>query len=274
MNVEKVVDTITKWLIDYSDQSKTNGYVVGVSGGIDSAVVSTLCARTGKPTICVSMPIRQNQDSLDRSILHMMWLEQQYKNVKTVTVDLTNTFDSLMSSLPEYAVTDLSAVNSRSRLRMCLLYAFANAVNYIVVGTGNKVEDMGVCFFTKYGDGGVDVSPIGDLLKTEVYEVANYLQISQQIKTAKPSDDLWTDCRSDEDQIGATYPELEWAMGFCENYFKDLPATTNFDNIIIDVNDVCLTERQQQVLRIFINRHRQGVHKMMMPPICELKIER
>lgn len=268
MNVTKVVDTITNWLIDYSNHSKTNGYVVGVSGGIDSAVVSTLCARTGRPTMCVSMPIHQNQNSLDRSVLHNLWLCEQFKNVESFVVDLTETFDVTMKNLPDRAISELSAVNTRSRLRMVTLYSFAGTNKSLVVGAGNKVEDMGVGFFTKYGDGGVDLSPIGDLLKTEVYEVADYLQISNDIKKAKPSDDLWADSRSDEDQIGATYPELQWAMKYCEDYYRGLP---NFDFPIMGIDDACLSDRQQQVLKIFIDRHRQNAHKMQMPPICMIE---
>jgi len=239
---------IVDWL------SKYKGFVVGISGGVDSALVSTLCAKTGLPTVVVSLPIHQPKSHLERANEHIKWLKEKFPNVTSFEVDLTETFETFKKSIPLCAVSDLSLVNARSRLRMTTLYNFANSFGHVVAGTGNKVEDYGVAFFTKYGDGGVDISPIGDLTKTEVWNLARHLGVCESIVNAKPTDGLWNDDRSDEDQIGATYPELEWAMDFYENFDKTK----------------VLTERQQIVYNIYKTRHEQGLHKMCMPPVCKI----
>jgi NAD+ synthase len=204
---------ISDWLENYLEEADMNCFVIGISGGIDSALVSTLCAQTGKKTIIVSMPIHQQSEQLNRAYKHADWLTQRYPNIKSYTKDLSVLFDNFKSlfGVPEHK---LALANSRSRLRMVTLYQMAGMNKGLVVGTGNKVEDFGIGFFTKYGDGGVDISPIADLTKTEVRAMAKELGIIEDILTAKPTDGLWDDDRTDEDQIGATYEELEWAMDF------------------------------------------------------------
>jgi len=247
MNCENVERQIINWLKMY------NGFVVGVSGGVDSSLVSTLCAKTKLPTILVSLPIHQPSSHLERAHEHIDWLKAKHSNVTSFEVDLTETFETFKKSIPSCAASDLALVNMRSRLRMTTLYNFANSNGCVVAGTGNKVEDFGVAFFTKYGDGGVDISPIGDLLKTEVWELARYLGVSESIVNAVPTDGLWDNDRSDEDQIGATYPELEWAMDYMETK-----------------KSIKLTSRQEEVLFIYNTRHDNGMHKMSMPPVCKI----
>jgi NAD+ synthase len=187
-------------------------FVVGVSGGIDSAVVSTLCAETGLPVYVVGMPIHQDEGQRTLSINHLLWLTENYKNVSMVQFDLTDVFEQFKKSLSGYAQDPLALANTRSRLRMVTLYQIAGENSGLVVGTGNKVEDYGVGFYTKYGDGGVDIAPIADLYKTEVWELGKHLGVSQDIIEAKPTDGLWDDKRTDEDQLGASYEDLELAM--------------------------------------------------------------
>ncbi len=239
------MNEIVEWLKSYISTSGLGTFVVGISGGVDSALVSTLCAESGTPTILVSMPIHQQQNELNRANTHIKWLENSYSNVSKITVDLTNlydTFESLFSNRHELALA-----NSRARLRMTTLYQIAQSNGALVVGTGNKVEDFGVGFFTKYGDGGVDISPIADLMKSEVREMARELGVSSQILDAQPTDGLWGDSRTDEDQIGATYDELEWAMGYEEGF--------------------TLTKRQQEVLDIYNKFNKQNKHKMRPIPV-------
>lgn len=263
LDYAQVENKITNWLRDYANKSGLNGYVIGVSGGIDSAVVSTLCALTGLPLTCVVMPIHQEVSQTERGVRHIQFLKSKFANVDFKTVDLTIAFDDMKglvgaSGSFEGVSADqefLAMANTRSRLRMVALYAIGNAHGYLVAGTGNKVEDYGVGFFTKFGDGGVDVSPIGQLTKTEVYELAAHLGINQEILDARPTDGLWSDGRTDEDQIGATYPELEWAMEYYDSVDKD---------------DSLLTERQKEVLAIYTRRHEGNAHKMNMPPVCEI----
>jgi len=257
MDCIKVEKQIVNWLQSY------NGFVIGISGGVDSALVSTLCAKTKKPVIVVSMPIHQPKSHLDRAHNHMNWLKRNFTNVTSFEVDLTETFEVWKKSIPFDAISDLALVNARSRLRMVTLYNFANSYGYVVAGTGNKVEDFGVGFFTKYGDGGVDISPIGDLLKTEVWDLSKHFDINKEIVEAKPTDGLWEDDRSDEDQIGATYPELEWAMEYYEKY-SYLPVKV-YERMFIE-----LTDRQKEILTIYVKRHNNSFHKMNMPPICKL----
>jgi len=207
-------ERIVNWIKDYANSNGIQSLVVGVSGGIDSAVVSTLCAETELPTFPLGMPIHQDIDQESLSDSHLASLERRYKNVKTLKFNLTEVFEKFKKSLGEYAHDDLALANSRSRLRMTTLYQIAGKYNGIVVGTGNKVEDYGVGFYTKYGDGGVDIAPIADLYKTEVWELGKYLGVSKKIIEASPTDGLWDDKRTDEDQLGASYSQLEEAMEY------------------------------------------------------------
>lgn len=257
MQTKRVIEHITAWLRSYAERNDQQGFVVGVSGGIDSAVTSALCARTGLPTLCVEMPIHQVKNQVQRAQDHVTWLKERHANVRMESVQLTPVFDQLMAALPPFedkAVMELALANTRARLRMTTLYYFAGLLRFLVAGTGNKVEDFGIGFFTKYGDGGVDLSPIADLTKTEVYAVGRELGIIDSIMQAKPTDGLWGDDRSDEDQIGASYPELEWAMDLRERG--------------IDPTTLALSARQQQVLAIFDRRKNANAHKMTLPPVC------
>lgn len=250
--MQEIGKYITQWLENYRTTAQAKGFVIGISGGIDSAVTSTLCALTGAPTICLTMPIRQTKAEFDRANEHMQQLQQRFANVRTQTIDLTASFEALENTLPIHSDTHpLAMANTRSRLRMTTLYAVAQANGCLVAGTGNKVEDFGVGFYTKYGDGGVDISPIADLMKTEVFALAKELQVVASIQNAAPTDGLWEDGRTDEDQIGATYPELEWAMCF-------------------DGDTSSLTPRQQEVLAIYTRFHRANSHKMQPIPVCQI----
>jgi len=204
---------IDRWLKDYYYMYAIKAFVVGVSGGIDSAVVSTLCAETEFPTYILTMPLHSKEENTRLSDAHAKALVDKYPNVKVVNVDLTRTYESFMSWMDsEFTSNQLANANTKSRLRMVSLYQVAGSVGGIVVGTGNKVEDYGVGFYTKYGDGGVDIAPIADLYKTEVRELGRHLGVSTEIINAVPTDGLWDDGRTDEDQIGVTYEQLEEAM--------------------------------------------------------------
>ena len=204
---------IVAWIKDYADSNGIKSLVVGVSGGIDSAVVSTLCAETGLPTYALTMPLLSKKENTALSDGHALGLVNRYSNVTNVNVDLTETYKVFNLFVDDtFTKNELANANTKSRLRMVTLYQVAGSVGGIVVGTGNKVEDYGVGFYTKYGDGGVDIAPIADLYKTEVRELGSYLRVRREIIDAKPTDGLWEDGRSDEDQIGATYAELEEAM--------------------------------------------------------------
>ena len=203
---------INKWLVDYFDKSKSGCFVVGVSGGIDSAVVSTLAAETGKQVYALNMPIHQKPEQEGLSAAHIEWLEEKYPNVTGMRFDLTGLFESFKDTIGKINETNHSLANTRSRLRMVTLYQIAGRYGGLVVGTGNKVEDYGVGFYTKYGDGGVDLAPIADLYKTEVWELGKFLGVDERIVQAPPTDGLWDDKRTDEDQLGATYEQLEEAM--------------------------------------------------------------
>jgi NAD+ synthase len=254
MQTKECVEHICQWLSDYLNNSKTKGFVVGVSGGIDSAVTSTLAAKTGQAVLCLEMPIYQESNQVNRAKEHIQWLKNNFKNVDSICVNLDNTYDRFVQTVGDENNSDshlMALVNSRARLRMTTLYYYAQLNNYLVVGTGNKVEDFGIGFYTKYGDGGVDISPIADLLKTEVFEIGNELGVVNSILTAAPTDGLWGDDRTDEDQIGASYPELEWAMSY-------------------DGNGDDLNERQQEVLNIYKRLHRANKHKMIPIPICKI----
>ena len=256
--MKNISEQIQSWLKEYVTDSKQKGFVIGVSGGIDSAVVSTLCAETGIPTIVVSLPIKEKVGH-NLSLEHIKNLCDKYPNVKSVEVDLTNTFESFYNSVTHDSdVDNLSMANVRSRLRMITLYHVAQSNGMLVVGTGNKVEDFGIGFYTKYGDGGVDISPIADLMKSEVYELGKYLGVTENILKARPTDGLWTDGRTDEDQIGATYDELEWAMRYLETGILDYATCPDID-------------RQREVLKIYTSRHNANKHKMNPIPVCKIK---
>lgn len=256
MNTAAIVEHIVNWLKEYAENAGTIGFVVGVSGGIDSAVTSSLAARTGLPTLCVEMPIHQPADQVTRAAEHIDYLQQQFPNVKRQEVELTPIFDAFIDALPEAQgdQREMALVNSRARLRMTTLYYFAGLHGYLVAGTGNKVEDFGVGFYTKYGDGGVDLSPIADLNKTEVYALGKEMGVIERIMQAPPTDGLWGDDRTDEDQIGASYPELEWAMDF-QASGQDAAA---------------LEGRQREVYEIYMRLHRANRHKMEPIPVCAI----
>jgi NAD+ synthase len=212
--IRPLQDQITDWIRDYADRAGIKSLVVGISGGIDSSVVSTLCARTGLKTIVVQMPIRQNPDLDNLSSAHAGWLLKHYPdNVTHMSMDLTSVFTAFEQKLTPFGDSELAFANSRARLRMMTLYQIAQSHSGIVVGTGNRVEDFGVGFFTKYGDGGVDISPIGDCMKTEVWQMGRELGVLQEIIDAPPTDGLWSDGRNDQDQLGGlSYQDLEVAM--------------------------------------------------------------
>jgi NAD+ synthase len=239
---------IVDWLSDYSKNANDKSFVVGISGGIDSALTSTLCAETGINTYVVSLPIKQGGAELARAEEHISFLADKYENVIPLQFELDKVFTEF-STLFE-RVDELVLANSRSRLRMATLYHVAGLTNSLVVGTGNKVEDFGIGFYTKYGDGGVDLSPIADLMKSEVREAAVEYKVPFSILDATPTDGLWDDGRSDEDQIGATYDELEWAMTFGGDKRK-------------------LTKRQKEVLNIFYSFQYRNKHKLEPIPVCK-----
>ena len=252
MQTTAVINHITNWLKEYSNSCNSEGFVIGISGGIDSAVTSTLAAKTGLPLICIEMPIHQQKSQIDRGQKHINWLKEKFKNVSSSELDLTPIFDGFIAQLPsDKEKNEIALVNTRARLRMTALYYFAQANNSLVVGTGNKVEDFGIGFFTKYGDGGVDISPIADLLKTEVYIIGKELGVTNDIIIAPPTDGLWGDDKTDEDQIGATYPELEWAM----NYNGDISN---------------LSERKIKILAIYKKLNKANQHKMKAIPVCKI----
>lgn len=260
MNTKKVIDHIVKWLKDYAENAHIKGFVIGISGGIDSAVTSTLCAKTGLDLLCLEMPIHQAESQVSRAMNHIEWLQNNFDKVSFEQVNLTPVFDSLVNAFPDVENEEdrfMTLANTRARLRMTSLYYFAALKGYLVAGTGNKVEDFGVGFYTKYGDGGVDLSPIADLLKTEVYDIANELGINRDIINAAPTDGLWGDDRTDEDQIGASYPELEWAMAM-----KDEGKTA-----------ADFKGRQLEVFNIFTRFNSANKHKMLPIPVCKIPKE-
>jgi NAD+ synthase len=257
MQVEKVIDHIVHWLKEYAQNAGVKGFVVGVSGGIDSAVTSTLCAKTGFPVLCLEMPIHQAESQVSRALNHIDWLKKNFPNVSMTQVNLTPVFDSLIDSLPPVENEEsrfMSLANTRARLRMSSLYYFAALHGYLVAGTGNKVEDFGVGFYTKYGDGGVDLSPIADLMKSEVYAVAEKLGVNQEIQDAAPTDGLWGDDRTDEDQIGASYDELEWAMKMQE-LGKQIEDFSGRDRVVYET---------------YTKLNKANQHKMLPIPVCEI----
>jgi len=256
-SIEEVSRDISQWLKDYLEESRLSTFVVGVSGGVDSAVVSTLCAQTGAPLVVLNIPINSKAENTGLSTAHCDWLEANYDNVSVHTVDMGDVYNSFKNTaLQVIDVNGLALANTKSRLRMVLLYYFATTLKGLVIGTGNKVEDFGVGFYTKYGDGGVDVSPIADLTKTQVRALAQNLGILTQIIEAPPTDGLWEDSRTDEEQIGASYEELEWAMDYVDHE-----------------RDHQLSSRQQEVLDIFLNYRTKNAHKMNPIPVYAYKGE-
>ena len=245
---------IVDWLKSYCETAGLKGFVVGVSGGIDSALTSTLCAETGLEVICLNMPIYQAPNQRARANKHIDWLDDRYSNVKGQTIDLTPIFKEMEGNFPSDIQDDLTMANARARLRMTTLYAFAGHEKMLVAGTGNKVEDFGVGFYTKYGDGGVDLSPIADLYKSEVFDLSRELGVIDEILQAAPTDGLWGDDRTDEDQIGASYDELEWSMEYLREG-KDAGM---------------LEGRQAEVMKLYQRLNRINQHKMVAIPVCEL----
>lgn len=239
-SVEKI-DFISNWIKDYATKANIKSLVIGISGGIDSAVTSTLSAMTGLNTYVVTMPILDHQTLNQRAINHVNWLKNKFSNINYLDVNLSNVFNDFKKVLGENN-SEHGYANSQARLRMTTLYQVAASNNGIVVGTGNKVEDFGIGFYTKYGDGGVDISPIADCLKTEVWDMARELDILDEIIEAKPTDGLWTDSRTDEDQVGLSYPEIEEAM-LNEN-----------------------SKNRQKYLDI----RKKSIHKMIPIPVCKL----
>jgi len=259
MQIEKVADHIINWLKEYATRANMNGFVVGVSGGIDSAVTSTLCAKTGMPTLCLEMPIHQDKNQITRARKHIKELQHNFANVSSLEINLTPVFEEFKKGMPQdrqSSTLDLTLANSRARLRMTTLYYFAGLHKYLVAGTGNKVEDFGVGFYTKYGDGGVDLSPIADLVKSEVYNLGEYLNIIEEIMKAAPTDGLFGDSRSDEDQLGASYDELEWAMKNKE----EGKTSGDFEG------------RKKEVFDIFTKLNNANQHKMNPIPVCEIPV--
>jgi NAD+ synthase len=244
----------------YADDQGKKGFVIGVSGGVDSALASTLAARTTLPTLCLSMPILQDPAELDRAREHCTWLAAQQRQVEVVELPLDRMFQQARDQWGlhhgEEKETELALVNTKSRLRLAALYYFATVRDALVIGTGNKVEQRGVGFFAKYGDGGMDIAPLGELSKSQVYALAYAEGIAQEILKAPPTDGLWPDGRTDFDQIGATYPELEWAMDLRESEAK--------------VEEAQLTARQRTVLNIYDERHSDSRHKIGEAPRCPL----
>jgi NAD+ synthase len=272
IQAEKVVTHIVIWLKDYAQSARQDGFVVGISGGIDSALTSTLCAMTGLPTCCVELPLHQPKGQDQRAQEHVSWLKHQFPKVEGVRIDLSSDFDALTAGWEPSSdahVQHLTMANTRSRLRMLSLYYQAGIRKSLVAGTGNKVEDFGVGFYTKYGDGGVDVSPIADLKKTEVRALAQYLGILPSIISAAPTDGLWEDDRSDEDQMGASYPELEWAMDFCEEHGERVNGFWSVEPLL----KFSLSEREIEVLKIYVRLHNSNRHKMIPIPICEIPLD-
>ena len=263
MKPKQRINHIVKWLRAYAKSAKISTFVVGISGGIDSSVVSALCAETGIKTIVVQMPIRQAKTLDNRSSLQAGWLLDRYReNVTHMSMDLTKVFTAFEKDLVPYCRenedeqrVDLAFANSRARLRMMTLYQIAQSHGGIVVGTGNRVEDFGVGFFTKYGDGGVDISPIGDCMKTAVWDMGREFGLPQEIIDAAPTDGLWDDGRTDEGQLGMTYPELEQAMWLDQS------------------GDQSMTRTEKDNLKKYRAIRARNLHKMMPIPVCQMPVD-
>ena len=260
MQTQAVIDYIVNWMKEYAERARVKGFVVCVSGGIDSAVVSTLAAQTGLQTLLLEMPIRQKADQVNRAQEHIAHLQARFAHVSGMRVDLTPTFNTFQQTVDvaddAFPAEQLALANARSRLRMVTLYYYGQINRLLVTGTGNKVEDFGVGFFTKYGDGGVDISPIADLMKSQVYELARALDVPASIQAAQPTDGLWDTDRTDEQQMGASYPELEWVMSVYDHH-----TAADFSG------------RQQEVFQIYDKMHRAMQHKVNPIPVCEIPPE-
>ncbi|MDO5614727.1 MAG: NAD(+) synthase [Cruoricaptor ignavus] len=260
MQAEKIINHIVDWLRDYAQKSGVKGYIIGVSGGVDSGVVSTLCAMTGLKVLALEMPIRQKNDQANRAWEQIDFLKNKFPNVDGFTVNLNEPFEALYKIFDaddnKSPNENLAFANTRSRLRMLTLYHYGQINGLLVCGTGNKVEDFGIGFYTKYGDGGVDVSPIADLYKTEVYALAKALDLPESIKNAIPTDGLWDVDRTDEQQIGATYPELEKIQ-------KEWGTKSEND----------YSGRDLEVYKIFTRMHKAAQHKINPIPVCEVPEE-
>lgn len=259
---------IVKWIRQYATKNKISTLVVGISGGIDSSVVSALCAETGLKTIVVQMPIRQNKTLNNRSSMQATWLLDCYKNITHMSMDLTSVFSAFEKKTAPFcdaenaSQVELAFANSRARLRMMTLYQVAQCHGGIVVGTGNRVEDFGVGFFTKYGDGGVDISPIGDCLKTEVWDMGREFGLPQEIIDAAPTDGLWDDGRTDEGQLGMSYPDLERMMALdflkrCQAVDSDMPGSAK------------LSADDRKKLKQYQATRARNMHKMLPIPVCK-----
>lgn len=260
MQKEKIINHIVNWLTDYAKKANVKGFVIGVSGGVDSAVVSTLCAMTNLEILLLEMPIRQKKDEVNRAWEHIEDLKNRFDNVSAKSVDLTPTFETLYSTFNEsnyeFPNQKLAFANTRARLRMLTLYYYGQINGLLVCGTGNKVEDFGIGFYTKYGDGGVDLSPIADLYKTEIYALSRALNLVKSIQNAIPTDGLWDTDRTDEQQIGATYPELEKIQ-------KEFGSKTEAD----------YKGRDLEVFRIFSRMNKAAQHKINPIPVCDIPEE-
>ena len=244
MQTSERIDYIKNWILDYCNSmpKKLDSLVIGISGGIDSSVTSTICALTGKKIIVLSMPIQQIIEQQDLSLKHQGWLKSKFKNVESHLINLDKVFKSFKNSLSEFN-NEHGLANSRARLRMTTLYQVAASNNGIVVGTGNKVEDFGVGFYTKYGDGGVDISPIADCTKSQVWEMGKSLGVLEEIVKAQPTDGLWDDGRTDVNQLGMSYQELEEAI-------KD-PSNKGHKK--------------------YLEIRKRNLHKMNPIPVCKMK---
>jgi NAD+ synthase len=265
LDYSRVEESLVAELRRYCEAARQRGYVIGVSGGVDSAIVSTLAAKTWLPLYVVEMPIHQREAEVDRAQEHIAWLKANYPNVIEWREDLSGVFDLMAEKIAHVADTlewagdtKLALANTRSRLRMVSLYAMAGTFGLLVAGTGNKVEDYGIWFFTKYGDGWVDVSPIGELYKSEVRALGRHMGVLPALTEAVPTDGLHTDGATDEDQIGATYDELEWAM-----------PEYDAGKRIADFSG-----RAEEVMSRYTGRHEANAHKMSMPPVFEVPLSR
>jgi NAD+ synthase len=269
MTPRQRINHIVRWLKQYARSAKIDTFVVGISGGIDSSVVSALCAETGLKTIVVQMPIRQHRKLDRRSSMQATWLLERYQETVThMSMDLTPVFSAFEKKTAPFcdaenaSQVELAFANSRARLRMMTLYQIAQCHGAIVVGTGNRVEDFGVGFFTKYGDGGVDISPIGDCLKTQVWDMGRELGLEQEIIDAAPTDGLWPDGRNDEDQLGMSYPDLERMMALdflkrAKAVDSDMPGSAK------------LSAQDRANLRRYQEIRARNIHKMLPIPVCK-----
>lgn len=256
MKTIKIINYIVSWLYKYLKESNKKGFVLGVSGGIDSAVTSILIAKTECPILILEMPIHQNIDQMKRSKENIKFLQTNFSNIHTLSINLSPLFDTFCQviKIKKYKKNELSLVNVKSRLRMITLYYYASSYHYLVTGTGNKIEDFGVGFFTKYGDGGVDINPIGDLYKSEIMSIAKELNLPSSIQNAEPTDGLWEDNRSDKDQLGYSYKDLEWAMNMIDKGF--LPE--NFHG------------QQRRLIEKYLKFNKNNKHKILPIPICKI----